>query len=159
MFSEPDECLWLVKPGHWCSIFRFLFQCHLPWLHSLLTRWLLQKLSPMAGDLRFDHPKVNSVTSLMFCGLLPSVVTPDAPVKSSNSRETLSSIHASVETKEHSPAVWVSCSISLSQSITKVFFLFVGLIFSASDSELYSEDLSSSETLVYLSLNQKVHLH
>ncbi|TEA35361.1 hypothetical protein DBR06_SOUSAS28410011, partial [Sousa chinensis] len=35
---------------------------------------------------------------------LHSIVTPDTPVKSSNFREMLSSIHSSVEVKEHSPA-------------------------------------------------------
>ena len=41
--------------------------------------------------------------SLTLCGLLHSVVTPDTPVKSSNFHE-MSSIHSSVEAKEHSPA-------------------------------------------------------
>ena len=77
------------------------------------------------------------VISLTFCGLLPSVVTPDPPVKS-NFHEMLSSSHASVEAKEHSPAVWVSRSLSLSESITKVFCLFVGLISALSESEPYS---------------------
>ncbi|TEA29828.1 hypothetical protein DBR06_SOUSAS7110088, partial [Sousa chinensis] len=35
---------------------------------------------------------------------LPSTVVPDTSVKSSNFREMLSSIHSSVEAKEHSPA-------------------------------------------------------
>ncbi|TEA34921.1 hypothetical protein DBR06_SOUSAS39610002, partial [Sousa chinensis] len=35
---------------------------------------------------------------------LNSIVTPDTPVKASNFREMLSSIHCSVEAKEHSPA-------------------------------------------------------
>ena len=41
---------------------------------------------------------------------------------------------------------------SVSESITKVFCLFVGLIFTSSDSELCSEELPSSETLAYMSL-------
>ncbi|TEA31635.1 hypothetical protein DBR06_SOUSAS7710080, partial [Sousa chinensis] len=36
---------------------------------------------------------------------LYSAVTPDTPVKSSNFPEMLSSIHSSVEAKEHSPAL------------------------------------------------------
>ncbi|TEA37042.1 hypothetical protein DBR06_SOUSAS210198, partial [Sousa chinensis] len=36
--------------------------------------------------------------------LLHSIVTSDTPVKSSNFREMLSSVHSSVESKEHSPA-------------------------------------------------------
>ncbi|TEA34416.1 hypothetical protein DBR06_SOUSAS6410061, partial [Sousa chinensis] len=39
-----------------------------------------------------------------FAGLLHSTVTPDSPVKSSNFHEMLSSIHSSVEAKEHSRA-------------------------------------------------------
>ena len=42
-------------------------------------------------------------------------------------------------------------SLSL-ESITKVSCLFVGLIFTPSESELYSDDLSPSETLVHMSL-------
>ncbi|TEA35644.1 hypothetical protein DBR06_SOUSAS29110002, partial [Sousa chinensis] len=38
-----------------------------------------------------------------FGGLLHSTVTPDTPVNSCNFCETLSSIHSSVEAKEHSP--------------------------------------------------------
>ena len=34
----------------------------------------------------------------------------------------------------------------------RFFCLFVGLLFASSESELYSEELSSSETLVYMSL-------
>ena len=43
--------------------------------------------------------------------------------------------------------------------ITKVFCLFIGLIFMSSESELYSKELSSSETLVYMSLNERKYLH
>ncbi|TEA33105.1 hypothetical protein DBR06_SOUSAS18610018, partial [Sousa chinensis] len=35
---------------------------------------------------------------------LHSIVTPATPVKSSNFHEMLSSIHSSVEAKDHSPA-------------------------------------------------------
>ena len=71
-----------MEPGHGCSFFTFLIQRHLPRLHSLLTRGFLQKLLPVAGDLCVDQPQMNSVISLRFCRLLPSVVTPDTPVQS-----------------------------------------------------------------------------
>ena len=47
--------------------------------------------------------KINSVISLTLCGLLHSILTPDMPAKSSNCHEIMSSIHSSVEAKEHSP--------------------------------------------------------
>ena len=39
--------------------------------------------------------------------------------------------------------------LSVSESITKVFCLFTALKFTSSESELYSEELSSSKTLLY----------
>ena len=66
----------------------------------------------------------------------------------------MSSTHSSIETKERSPAPWVSYALNVSESITKVVGHIVDLIFTSSESELYSEDLSSSETLVYVLLGQ-----
>ena len=43
----------------------------------------------------------------------------------------LSSIHSSVEAKKYSPALWVLCSLFISESVTKSFCLFVGLTFSS----------------------------
>ena len=108
----------------------------------------------MAGSFYFGWIKINFVILLTFRGLLHSVVTPDTPVESFNWIEMLSSVHSSVEAKEPSPAPWVSFTLSVSESMTKVFCLFVGLIFTSSESELYSEELSSSETLVYMLLEQ-----
>ena len=64
----------------------------------------------------------------------------------------LLSVYSSVETKEHPPALWVSCSLSESAWVTKVFCLFVGLIFTSSKSELYSEELSSAAAAAAKSL-------
>ena len=51
----------------------------------------------MEGSFYFGWPKINSVISLTLCGLLHSKVTPDAPVKSSDFHEMLSSVHSFVE--------------------------------------------------------------
>ena len=49
-------------------------------------------------------------------------------------------------------------SLPISESITevflKVFLAFVDLIFTSSESELYYEELPSSDTLIYMSLGQ-----
>lgn len=45
-------------------------------------------------------------------------------------------------------------SLSISEPVTQVFCLFVGLTRTPSESELYSEELSSSETLVSMLLGQ-----
>ena len=42
----------------------------------------------------------------------------------------LSSIHSSVKAKVHSPALWVSFSLFISESITKVFFFFLSFCWS-----------------------------
>ena len=77
----------------------------------------------------------------------------------------MSLIHPSVEEKEHSPPQRVSFSFPISESITKFFFLFVGLIFTLSKYELYFEELSSSVylshlqvILVYTSLEESKYL-
>ena len=59
------------------------------------------------------------------------------------------------------PAEGVSFSLSISESITKIFCLFVGLIFTSSESELYLEELSYYETLKYICHldNQRKNLH
>ena len=101
----------------------------------------------MARDFSFGWPKINSVFSLALCGLLPSVVTPPTPVKSCDFCEMLSSVHPSVEAKECSPAPWVSFSLSYQNQSLRFFWLFVCPISTSSESELYSEELSSSETV------------
>ena len=90
--------------------------------NSLLTRRFLQKVMPVAGGFYFGWPKTNSVISLILCVLLHSIVTPDTSVKSSDFCEMLFSIHFSPEGKQHSPALWVSFSLSVSESITSNFF-------------------------------------
>ena len=114
--------------------------------NSLLTRGFLQKLIPVAKDFYFGQPKINSVISLPLGELLNSVVThckvfTDTPVKSSL-------------------ASWASCSPSVSESITKVCCHFVSLIFTSSEPKLYSEELSSPDTLVIChSDSQRKYLH
>ena len=76
------------------------------------------------GDFSFGQPKINSVNLLTLCRLLHSIVMTDTPVVS-NFCEILSSIHYSIEVKEHSSALLASFSLSLSESVTKVFCLFV----------------------------------
>ena len=67
----------------------------------ILTGRLQQKLMPMVSNFYFGWPEINSVIQLTLGWLLHSVVAPDTPVTSSNFRETLSSIHSSVEVEEH----------------------------------------------------------
>lgn len=101
----------------------------------------------VASDFYFGWPQINSFLSLTLCRLLHSVVT---PVKSSDFHEMLSSVSSCIEVQEHSPAPWVSFSLSLSEPILMFFCPFVGLIFTSSESELLSKELSSSETLVHM---------
>ena len=56
---------------------------------------------PVVSHFYFGWPEINSVTKLTVCWLLYSIVALDTPVTSSNFREMLSSIHLSVEAKEH----------------------------------------------------------
>ena len=98
--------------------------------NSLLTEVFLQKLMPVAGDFFLVGPKL-IVISLTLCGLLYSIVTSDTPVQSFTHCnytpvifcETLSSVHISLEAEEHFPALSVSFSFFLTESITKVFLL------------------------------------
>eukprot|EP00069_Balaena_mysticetus_P019517 bmy_12316T0 len=64
------------------------------------VRQLRQRLDYSSG------PSAAGVFSANTCfsRYLHSIVTPDAPVKPSNFREMLSSVHSSVEAKEHSLA-------------------------------------------------------
>lgn len=48
----------------------------------------------------------------------------------------------------------VSFSLLVSESIIKVPCHFVGLVFTLSESEIYSEEISSSKTQVYMVLKQ-----
>ena len=75
-------------------------------LNSLLTRQLLQKLTPVPSHFYSGWPKINSVISRTLCGLLHSIVTPDT----------------SVNLLQHR---WVSFSLSAWELITKVFCLLV----------------------------------
>ena len=65
----------------------------------------------------------------------------------------LSSVHSCAEAKAHSTSPCVSFSLSVSESV-RIFYPSVGLIFRLSESELYSEELSSSAILVYMLLGQ-----
>ena len=99
--------------------------CHCrAYMLLILTGRLQQKLMPMVSNFYFGWPEINSVIELTLGWLLHSVVAPDTPVTSSNFRETLSSIHSSVEVEEHPLAPWISFSLSESESITKVFLSF-----------------------------------
>ena len=88
--------------------------------NSLFPLEFLQKLMSVISDFYFVLSKINSVISLILCGLLHSIVTPDAPVKSLNFYEVLSSIQSFVEVKDHSPAFFLFFLLEL---ITKVFCL------------------------------------
>ena len=77
-------------------------------------------------------PTINSVISVTLCRLLHSVIISDTPIKSYNFHE-MSSIHSFAEAKKHSPAPWVSFSLSVAELVTKVFCLFVGLMFKSSE--------------------------
>ena len=52
-------------------------------INSLLSRAFLQRLMLAVGSFYFGKAKINSVISLILCGLLHSIVTPETPVKSS----------------------------------------------------------------------------
>ena len=122
--------------------------------NSLLTWEFLHKLTLVAGNFYFGLPKINPDISQTLCGLLYPITIPDTTVKSSTFCEMFPSIHSSVETKEHSLALWVSFPLSVPEPITEVFLSFDGLIFTMSESELHSEELSSSDTPTYTLLGQ-----
>ena len=123
-------------------------------INSLLTRGFFAEMNSCGQQFFFWQAKNNSFISQTLCELSHSIVTPHTPIKASNFHETLPSTHSSAEAQDHSPALWVSFSLSVSESITENFYLYVGLIFTLSESELYSEELSSSETLVYMLCGQ-----
>lgn len=56
-------------------------------LNSLLTKQLLQKLTPVPSHFYSGWPKINSVILLTLCGLLHSMVTPDTSVNLLQHRE------------------------------------------------------------------------
>ena len=68
----------------------------------------------------------------------------------------LSSVHCAVEAQAHSLALGVSFSVS--ESMTEAFCIFISLIVTLPEAQLDFEELSSSETLVYmlLGLSEKV---
>ena len=113
----------------------------------------MQKITPMVVFI-LAGPQINSVISLAICRLLHSIVIPDTPVKPSNFHEMLSSTQSKGLMQRSLLQYSVSCLLSVSESITKVFCLFIGLIFTSSELELCSEELSSSEMLVYILLGQ-----
>lgn len=80
-------------------------------------------------------------------------VTPNTPVKPSNFLKMLSAVLSSGKGTGCSLAPF-SCPLSVAESVAKDFCLSLGLLFASSESELCSEEVSPSETLVYMSLRQ-----
>ena len=113
-------------------------------INSLLTGGFLQKLTAVADNFYSDRAQnsfcyfINTLQVIAF-----NIWTPDTPVKSSNLRETVFKLLFSRGKGKCIPQhQWVSCPLSISESITKVFCLFIALMFTSSESELYSEDTS-----------------
>ena len=126
--------------------FQFILFFFVRLLPFLYWRYNINSLLTIGGWWIFFWPaKIHSVISLTLCGLLDSETH---LVKSSNFHEMLSLIHSFVGAKEYSPAPWVSFSLSYQNQSLRFFWLFVCPIFTSSESELYSEEVSSSETLV-----------
>ena len=77
-------------------------------LFTTSTTWETHNLAHTCntcGQRFFSWPaKNNSVISLTLCRLLHSITKPEIPEKSSDFHETLSSVHSSVEAKEHASA-------------------------------------------------------
>lgn len=92
----------------------------------------------LGGGLEGGWPKIKSVISPRVWGLWYSARTGDTAVNSSNRCEMLPLMHCSAEARELSHVPWFS--FALPMPITNVVFcLFIDMIFTSSQSDLYSE--------------------